>query len=224
MKQHVFSFVFLSYLLAIGGSGYASWYAFSVCKNNLEHLKENDISTKDKTEISVDTPGKPDELDLSAIREFPAFQDCIDKHLELNDKFDCSAKSPPAQAIVGDAAVADNDYMASNFLIFIIERLLIAGLAVQLFLTSYTLFLKKYAAFDKYIFHMSDWAINTPPILGVLANLVSFSLLISHENDIMSVFKGYFFQAVITTLIGGIFYIVNLALKVIIHPRVEETA
>jgi hypothetical protein len=133
----------------------------------------------------------------------------------------------------------------TNDLIIVINYLLVLGLAIQVFLTLYVLILKRAFAlnrfnnffdkrafklnrlnnfFDKYAFHLSDWAINTPPIFGVLANLVSFSLLLARsDGDMSKVFGDYFFEAVTTTLIGGIFYTINLALKIIIHPSIEKS-
>jgi len=104
-----------------------------------------------------------------------------------------------------------------------IEWLLISGLSLQLYLTVYTIFFEKSPVFDFYIFHLSDWAINTPPILGVLANLLAFSLVLSQGTDkIMELFNGYFYEATVTTLIGGLFYIINLGLKVIIQSRLDS--
>lgn len=108
-------------------------------------------------------------------------------------------------------------------LISVMEWLLIFGLAIQMYLTIYTLFMEKNLIFDGYVFHISDWAINTPPIIGVLANLLSFALMLSMGgSSVEALFSSnYFFEAIITTVIGGLFYIANLAMKIIIHPRIE---
>lgn len=219
MKFKLLNSIILSYSLAILGSGYVSLQAFNFCKNTFETLKEKELITNESisSNTAVEPVAKLNELDLSQVHAFKTLTECKLKHFE--DSFDCNAfEKQNAPENKEDKVFGKVD---ANILIIVIEKLLIAGLAIQLFLTIYTLFLQKIAVFDKYVFHLSDWAINTPPILGVLANLVSFSLLLSQVGDIQSMFSGYFFQAVITTLIGGVFYIINLALKIIIHPRIE---
>ena len=203
-----------SYIVAVAFSLILSIAAFSYCKAEFEKLK---IVEKNVTiSISSNVEGEPD---ISQIPTFIAKTNCVRKH--LTDGYDCNKNNNITATETNEINSVFGE-IGKNSLILFIEKLLIAGLAVQLFLTIYTLFLEKIPSFDPYVFHLSDWAINTPPILGVLANLVSFSLLLSRNENIQSVFSGYFFQAVITTLIGGVFYIINLALKIIIHPRIEQ--
>lgn len=103
-----------------------------------------------------------------------------------------------------------------------IEVLLILGLALQLFFFVYTVWLEKSARIDRFIYHASDWAINTPPILGVLANLLAFALLLSEgTHKIQELFNENFYKATITTIIGGFFYIINLGLKIVIQSRID---
>lgn len=66
-------------------------------------------------------------------------------------------------------------------------------------------------------FHLIDWSLNAPPILGVLANLFSFAKLLA-DGDISldANFLKYFHEAVITTIIGGMIYILNMLLKAFI--------
>lgn len=67
--------------------------------------------------------------------------------------------------------------------------------------------------------YISDWSINSAPILGVLGTVVSFSLLVgsSSNGDIQEVFRDSFFSAAITTILGGFIYILNLFLNVFIQ-------
>ena len=212
----------LSYGLVLAVSLIAAQWTFLCFKETFKTLEakpalSNNAETTEKSDDS-------NNLNLSEITTYGDYLDCLEKHFE-NSAF-CQPNNKQAKALP-EPETEQQDVLGeidSNVLIKFIEKLLVAGLAVQLFLTIYTLCLPKYAFFDQYVFHISDWAINTPPILGVLANLVSFSLLLSHGNDVQELFSGYFFQAVITTLIGGIFYIINLALKIIIHPRIETMA
>jgi hypothetical protein len=150
--------------------------------------------------------------------------DCFRKNLFDEVQLDKCRAGPfdpttPSQTNGVDAP----DPQDKTQLIVIIEWLLIIGLAVQIFLAIYTVALEKNSTFDRYVFHFSDWAINTPPILGVLANLLSFALMLSRGGrSVEALFSSnYFFEAIVTTLIGGLFYVANLALKIIIQPRVE---
>ena len=221
LKQKWFISVVLSYCLAILGSGYISFLTFSYCKNTFEEMRVKDKSNPNNNASNVYKKEiiKQDEIDLTIIHSFKLITDCKLEHFDDKDHFDCSAVKKQEETQDNNNDVYDK--IGGKPLIKAIEILLMAGLTIQIFLTVYTLFLRKISTFDKYVFHLSDWAINTPPILGVLANLVSFSLLLTQVGDIQKMFSGYFFQAVITTLIGGVFYIINLALKVIIHPRIE---
>lgn len=215
-RQNLF---LLTYICALLISGLLSYGVFSYCKGAFETLKNKDskqeIANGNSETNNTDSIGQ---FDLSEISRFKSRADC--RLIHFNDGVDCSI---PLSEESRDEYDEDDLYstISGNRLISLIEVLLVFGLFVQIFLTLYVLFLQKIPAFDKYVFHLSDWAINTPPILGVLANLVSFSLLLSQVGDIQEMFSGYFFQAVITTLIGGVFYVINLGLKIIIHPRIE---
>ena len=99
----------------------------------------------------------------------------------------------------------------SKSLINIIYFLLILTLIVQLYLFIHTFFFN--VQMEKEMFHLSDWAINAPPILGVLGTVVAFSLLVGQGGDIQDAFSESFFEAAKTTIIGGFIYTFNLLLK-----------
>jgi len=99
----------------------------------------------------------------------------------------------------------------SKSLINIIYFLLILTLIVQLYLFIHTFFFN--VQMEKEMFHLSDWAINAPPILGVLGTVVAFSLLVGQGGDIQDAFSDSFFDAAKTTIIGGFIYTLNLLLK-----------
>lgn len=107
-----------------------------------------------------------------------------------------------------------------NYLIDIICALLVLALNFQLALFCYTFWEKEKISI--YFFHLSDWAINSPPILGVLGTITSFAMLMN-SDDIQKVFADNFFNAAITTIIGGVFYTINLFLKIRILPRIKNT-
>lgn len=153
-------------------------------------------------------------------RELDCFRKNIFDAAEL-DKCRTGTASPTTSTQIERSAAPEP---LKTKLIVVIEWLLITGLAAQMSLAIYTVALDKSPKFDRYVFHISDWAINTPPILGVLANLLSFALMLNRGGrSVEALFSSnYFFEAIVTTLIGGLFYIANLALKIVIQPRIEH--
>lgn len=109
----------------------------------------------------------------------------------------------------------------NNFLINVILGLMIIALNTQLAIFIYA-YSQKEKISETY-FHLSDWAINSPPMLGVLGTIISFALLVGTMKDgnIQEVFTKSFFDAAITTIIGGLIYVFNLLLKVRIYTRIK---
>ena len=69
---------------------------------------------------------------------------------------------------------------------------------------------------------VSDWAINTPPIIGVLGTIISFSILVAQSGDIQESFSKSFFDAALTTIAGGLIYSINLFLKIFIFKHMKS--
>lgn len=66
-------------------------------------------------------------------------------------------------------------------------------------------------------FYLSDWALNSPPIFGVLVNLYAFAEMLSHNvSSLNGDFLHFFGEAVVTTILGGMVYVQNLFLRVFI--------
>jgi hypothetical protein len=190
----------------------------------LEHVKTARAQDKNSTppaRRSADTESDAKQHIAKSSRELDCFRKSLFDAAEL-DKCRSETANPTTSIQVERSAAADPQ--PKTKLIVVIEWLLIIGLAVQIFLAVYTVFLDKSPRFDRYVFHISDWAINTPPILGVLANLLSFALMLSRGGrSVEALFSSnYFFEAIVTTIIGGLFYIANLALKIVIQPRIED--
>jgi len=91
--------------------------------------------------------------------------------------------------------------------------LLVIALWIQIYLFLKTF--SKSSNLNQIHFHFSDWAINAPPILGVLGTIISFSLMVSNSKDgnVQDVFNLHFFDAAITTILGGFVYVLNMLLK-----------
>jgi len=109
----------------------------------------------------------------------------------------------------------------NNYLINVIYFLMIMALNTQLAIFVYV-YREKEKVSEIY-FHLSDWAINSPPMLGVLGTIISFALLVGTMKDgnIQDVFTKSFFDAAITTIIGGLIYVFNMLLKVKIYTRIK---
>lgn len=76
----------------------------------------------------------------------------------------------------------------------------------------------------KKYFYLSDWSINSAPLLGVLGTISAFSALVSSSQygDMQELFKQNFFTAAITTIIGGFIYVFNLLLSFWIIPYLSR--
>jgi len=75
---------------------------------------------------------------------------------------------------------------------------------------------------------VSRWAIDSPPVIGVVGTLYAFSYAANQatadgvaSKQLTEVFKAAFNDAVLTTMIGGIIYVINLALNIIKDSNVE---
>ena len=141
--------------------------------------------------------------------------ECFEKY-NYDVFIDCEQKIKESLADVNKVKEDKN-----NFLINGILGLMIIALNTQLAIFIYT-YLQKEKISETY-FHLSDWAINSPPMLGVLGTIISFALLVGSMKDgnIQDIFTKSFFNAAITTIIGGLIYVFNLFLKVRIYTRIK---
>jgi len=141
--------------------------------------------------------------------------ECFEKY-NYDVLIDCEQKIKESLADVNKVKEDKN-----NFLINGILGLMIIALNTQLAIFIYT-YLQKEKISETY-FHLSDWAINSPPMLGVLGTIISFALLVGTMKDgnIQDIFTKSFFDAAITTIIGGLIYVFNLFLKVRIYTRIK---
>lgn len=118
--------------------------------------------------------------------------------------------------------VAFKDLNKSNFVIKIIYFFLILSLCQQVYL-----FLRSQlnCFLDIFDFHRSEWAINVAPMFGLLGTFFSMAMLLNVNNEnIDTALIENFFDAVMTTIIGIIFYIINFYLKISIYPRIVESS
>jgi hypothetical protein len=113
--------------------------------------------------------------------------------------------------------------VSEHFLINLIYFLLFLSFNFQFTLL---LNIKKFNELKKiHYYYISDWAINSAPILGVLGTVISFALLVgdAQTDDIQEIFKDSFFNAAITTILGGGIYIINLFFNIFIQSVEHES-
>ncbi len=111
-------------------------------------------------------------------------------------------------------------FIDTNHFIRFIYTLLIITLAIQLSIA----FLINNESNDS-IFAISNWAINSPPILGVIGTIYSFAdftLSSNIQKGLFDIFKNNFYDAATTTIIGGTFFVINLAILILIDYKYSK--
>jgi len=170
------------------------FYSFFTYLNSLRYVDESSIKHEKKVDI---------DKDIMAYNEL--LGECLDKY-NFDLDIDCDKK-------IREKIEKEQEPKEGTRFINSIYFLLVMALAVQTFLFFKTF--SKDRELTQIHFHFSDWAINAPPILGVLGTIISFSLMVSNskDGDIQDVFNLYFFDAAITTILGGFVYVLNMLLK-----------
>lgn len=78
---------------------------------------------------------------------------------------------------------------------------------------------------DSIFLYSSEWAINAPPVLGVIGTIFAFGMVVSNLSDLNSlstVFKENFANAALTTIIGGSVYVLNLFINIFIAKNLSK--
>lgn len=78
---------------------------------------------------------------------------------------------------------------------------------------------------DSIFLYSSEWAINAPPVLGVIGTIFAFGMVVSNLSDLSSlstVFKENFANAALTTIIGGSVYVLNLFINIFIAKNLSK--
>lgn len=164
------------------------------------------------TKVSLLQPLAIDELKAQLGHEYAIYlMDCSYEGENWREKCDDQILHQHARDIIDS-----KKYNYGNILIYFIYFLLSVSLSFQV--TLLKIDKSKVKVNHLYI---SDWAINSAPILGVLGTVVSFSMLVgsSHTDSIQEVFKDSFFNAAITTILGGFIYVLNLFMNIFIQTE-----
>ncbi|KOR31239.1 hypothetical protein TI04_01945 [Achromatium sp. WMS2] len=125
---------------------------------------------------------------------------------------DCDPKPMPSAAIPVTAG------QVSIYAIYVIQWLCL-NIQIALFILAFN---KNHRLSEAYG-HLANWAVNAGPMLGVLGTILSFALLLTNAGaeGLAAIFNSYFFSAAITTLMGGMVYIITLLLMYKIGPAID---
>lgn len=72
---------------------------------------------------------------------------------------------------------------------------------------------------DNLFIYTSEWTINAPPVLGVVGTIFAFGIVVSNMSDmsgLTTLFKENFADAALTTILGGIVYVLNLLVNIFV--------
>jgi len=125
------------------------------------------------------------------------------------------------------------DYISQkgNMVISSIYILTFITFLTQIVLLSLSNYYKELSEFfsektlDSLFLYASEWAINAPPVLGVVGTIFSFGIVVSNISDMSSlstVFKENFANAALTTIIGGSVYVLNLFINIFIAKNLSK--
>ena len=157
------------------------------------------------------------------LNEHNLFVDCLKKdilgdcsNIKLNDKIEINSTNKEKSINYR----VFYDLSKSNIVILLIYILLIYTLARQIYLFLLT---KNKIELNEVDFHNAEWNINTAPMFGLLGTFFSIAILLNTPNieNISEILLTNFFDAVMTTIIGIIFYIINFQLKIYIYPAIK---
>lgn len=77
---------------------------------------------------------------------------------------------------------------------------------------------------DNMFIYISEWTVNVPPVLGVVGTIFSFGIVVSNSDigNLSIVFKENFANAALTTILGGIVYVLNLFINIFIVRNLSK--
>ena len=137
-----------------------------------------------------------------------------------------TAKNFSQQFVFFDYLFKNNNVVIP--LIYILTMITFLLQAVLLALSNYYELLTKYISekkLDNLFLYSSEWAVNAPPVLGVVGTIFSFGMVVSNMADMSSlstVFKENFSNAALTTILGGSMYVLNLLINIFIAKNLAK--
>jgi len=148
------------------------------------------------------------------------------KGVKKEFNFSKTAKNFSQQFVFFDYLFKNNNVVIP--LIYILTMITFLLQAILLALSNYYEFLTKYISekkLDNLFLYSSEWAVNAPPVLGVVGTIFSFGMVVSNMADMSSlstVFKENFSNAALTTILGGSMYVLNLLINIFIAKNLAK--
>ena len=108
-----------------------------------------------------------------------------------------------------------------SMLTFLVQVILLSWSSHYSFLLNFF----KEKKLDSIFLYSSEWAVNAPPVLGVIGTIFAFGMVVSNLADMSSlgmVFKENFANAALTTIIGGSVYVLNLFINIFIAKNLSK--
>jgi len=200
-------------------------YPLVSLKNSVDTQKE--LNSSIKQEVNITLPSDEELYEKS----FQKFQDKCGT-LEINcEELIAKDINETKAKLLNPMVESKNDstkevtfigyVFDTNYMIIFIYVLLILAVNFPISTALYIKF-EEINNLDEVFFDITDWAINTPPILGVLGTIIAFALLVAQSGNIQESFSRAFFDAALTTIAGGLIYTLNLALKIYIFKHMSS--
>jgi len=221
-KKQIFKYILLFFATILSVAIFIFIYeSISYVKyQNGNNIENRDNKSMEKKEMPMTQQNNQNTLDTHL-----AYIECMEGGDIL--VANCDNITPTVEPIVeSKIEIKENGYelfsdlLKSNMVIKLIYIFLILTLVQQIYL----FLLSKFDCFlDIFDFHKSEWAINVAPMFGLLGTFFSMAILLNANNEnIDTALVKNFFDAVMTTMIGIIFYIINFYLKISIYPKISE--
>lgn len=185
-----------------------------------------------------------------------SFIDCVENHQENNDTQtpksmtdavrDCSQKEKPEKQTIQEkpeqaqvalpetpktacelaASIPFFCGLSKQFFIQFIYLLQFCALWIQTSLVISMLLARLFKQAPQDYPAAARWAVDAPPILGVVGTLYAFSVAATVGASasalrLSEVFRASFEDAVLTTMVGGLIYVINLALNILKDSNVK---
>ncbi len=156
--------------------------------------------------------------------------ECLDENL-TSSNMKCFQEDESNQTIVpieksSDFTMVLDKFMESNLFIQSIFGSILMLLVIQLmlFMESFQSVENRNKWLESRKYNISEFSINVPPVLGVVATLFafgSFAMASSSSGELMTLFRENVFDAVTTTIYGGLVYAINTLLHIQIAQEEE---
>ncbi len=210
-----------------------SLFLFLIIFSTISYFRshqENLVETKDVMEVEKRQGSSLPQLDFNLIK-YQNFLDCMDS-VEIDSPAHCKEKKnispvPPKEYTLKKtsfkAAILAN-LLKSNPLIKLVYIGLIFSLAIPIYVALITRFCNIELTDQHH--YMVEYGLNSAPMFGILGTFLSLATLFngSEQFGISDKLLGSFFDAVMTSIIGIIFYIICLFTKILIHPKDQMNA